>query len=160
MVFARVLSYPLAMKHPIGGLVVVLLAANLASCAAPPRLYWYKSGASQQDFARDDYQCRRENTVTGSDTTYTPPNLLFPRGLVTTSPTVEVNSDLFGRCMAARGWSLQEAASSSVSPTPASAPSPAPSSPSKKRDLKDVPECAWGEYWHSVKKQCVKIGTD
>jgi hypothetical protein len=156
------------MKRSNGTLVLVLLAASLVSCTPslpPPRLYWNKAGASQQDFARDDYQCRRENTVTGSDTTYTPPSLFFPGGIVTTTPTVEVNTDLFGRCMAARGWPLQPAASSSVSPIPAPpqaspAPVATPSSPSKKRDLKDQPECGWGEYWHSVKKQCVKIGTD
>lgn len=146
------------MKHQNGWLVLVLLAASLTACTTAPPLYWYKSGATQQDFARDDYQCRRENTVTGSDTTYTPPNLFFPRGTVTTTPTVEVNADLFGRCMAARGWSLQPAASSYVQPAPA--PAATPSSPPTKRDLKNQPECDWGEYWHSVKKQCVKIGTD
>src|SRR5574338_492834 len=128
-------------------LALILLAVTLAACATPsPQLYWYKAGASQQDFARDDYQCRRENTVTGSDITYTPPNPFLPGGMVTTTPTVDVNADLFARCMNARGWSLQEAPRTYVQPAV-----PAPPDPPKKRNLKEQPECDWGQYWHSVK---------
>ena len=146
------------MARRTGGAVLFALAVSVASCAPsapPPRLYWYKAGASQQDFARDDYQCRRENTVTGSETTYTPPNFLLPGGAVTSTPTVEVNPDLFARCMNARGWYLQPAATSA--PRPAFT---APPEPPKKRNLRDQPECDWGQYWHSVKKQCVPIGTN
>lgn len=153
------------MKRPNGGFVLVLLAASLAACTPAPPLYWYKTGATQQDFARDDYQCRRENTVTGSDTTYTPPNIFSPYGSATTTPTVEVNADLFARCMNARGWYLQPAATHAPPECDPGyfydrAKSLCVPTTAKKRDLKNQPECAWGEYWHSVKKQCVKIGTD
>jgi hypothetical protein len=156
------------------GVHVSAVLLVLTACAPSPRLYWYKAGATQQDFARDDYQCRRENTMTGSDTIYTAPNTLFPGGMVMTAPTAEVDPDLYARCMAARGYILQQEAEAapapSVPPTPrptptSSSPTPIPpasnvNAPAKKPDSKTVPLCPWGEYFSSVQKKCVSIGSE
>jgi hypothetical protein len=89
------------MRLALSLLVLALLAS---ACAAPsPPLYWHKTGATQHDFFRDDYECRRETTVTGVETTYTRPNVFQPGGALTSTPTQQVNQDMFLRCMGARG---------------------------------------------------------
>jgi hypothetical protein len=51
---------------------------------------------TQQDFARDDYRCRRENVVTGY-------NSGVFLGSVYTDPYTYVDRDMYARCMNAHG---------------------------------------------------------
>jgi hypothetical protein len=87
--------------------VRVFLLVAIAGCAPVTKVYWYKEGATQQDFYRDDYQCRRETSVTSYDTYRTPPNLLYPGGITTTTPSTDVDRNMYARCMAARGYSRE-----------------------------------------------------
>jgi hypothetical protein len=69
---------------------LALGALLLAGCA---QFVWVKSGASQQDFQRDAYECERDMRQSG----------YFGRGL---SAAIESMS-FQQRCMVARGWSKQ-----------------------------------------------------
>jgi len=81
-----------------------LLPLVAAACARErvPDRQWYKPYVSYtaEDFARDDYQCRRENLVTS----YSSTRVL---GTVHTIPDTEVDRDMYARCMNARGWQYQ-----------------------------------------------------
>jgi hypothetical protein len=78
---------------PRSGLGLALLALVVSGCASSaPQLYCYKAGASNQEFFQDDYQGRRETSMTGVQTTYTPPNWVYPRGAVTSTPSTQVNA--------------------------------------------------------------------
>jgi hypothetical protein len=96
----------------------------------------------QPAYDRDWYECQRENTHSAA---YVNPYF--------GSAGPKVDYSMAQSCMRARGW--QSVSSEQQRPQP----QPAPYTPTK-RDLKKQPDCDWGEYWHSVKKQCVKIGTD
>jgi hypothetical protein len=72
----------------------------LVGCA---QKVWYKPGATQQDFAVDNYACEKDARQSG----------YFGTGLVG-----QINfEDFQGRCMVAHGWSL-----SNPSARPAAAP--------------------------------------
>jgi hypothetical protein len=59
-------------------------------------MVWERPGATQQDFARDSYECERDMRQSGH----------FGTGIVG-----ELNAQAFQeRCMVARGWSKQQAA--------------------------------------------------
>ena len=108
----------------------------------------------QTAYDRDWYECQRENTHAA---TYVNPYY--------GSSGAEVDYSMAQSCMRARGWQPVGSEQQRPQPTPSSYTQPASPSDSdtqspRKRDLKDIPLCEWGEYWHSVKKQCVKIGTD
>ena len=67
-------------------------ALLLAGCA---RFVWVKSGASQQDFQRDTYECERDMRQSG----------YFGTGFA-----AAINAQNFQeRCMVARGWFKQRA---------------------------------------------------
>lgn len=78
-------------------LTVALVGTLLAGCA--PRL-WAKPGGTQEEFARDKYQCLSEASYVGQQTyvnTYSGYS----------QPGAYVNYGLFHSCMEARGWQLR-----------------------------------------------------
>jgi hypothetical protein len=84
-------------------LFALLLVLAVSACARVPerQRYWYKPTVNytSEDFARDDYQCRRENLVTS----YRSGVIL---GTVLTIPDTDVDPDMYARCLNARGWQL------------------------------------------------------
>jgi hypothetical protein len=97
----------------------------------------------QTAFDSDWYECQRENTHSAS---YVSPYF--------GSSGAEVDYNMAQSCMRARGWQPGTAPQMSQ---PASSST---TQPTKMLDLKDRPECDWGHYYSSVKKQCVKIGSE
>ena len=142
------------MASRVAAVLALLVTFAASACTPDPQLYWHKVDGTQQDFNRDDDQCRRDTAVTSYDTNRTH-NIYVPGGGTTTIPSASIDPDMYARCMVARGYSLREAV-----PTQA----PWPTEPTKPLGedphLKDIPLCAWGEHWHSVRKQCVKIGSN
>jgi hypothetical protein len=143
------------------------LTLMVAGCAAPaPQLYWQKADITQQEFFKDDYQCRRETSETGLQTTYSPPNLLYPSGTVTTTPSTQVNTEMYARCMAARGYTLSPAVVPVSQPT---SPSNTLSQPSDLQRPSSMPAkskpkspyqlhfCDLGMAWDESLNQCVKM---
>jgi hypothetical protein len=105
----------------------------------------------QAAYDRDWYECKRENTHSA---TYVNPYY--------GSSGPEVDFSMAQSCMRARGWQPVGSQQQRSQPTPSSYTqpvSPSATQPAKKGS-KNVPLCAWGEYWHSVKKECVKIGSE
>jgi hypothetical protein len=72
----------------------LVTAAILTGCASPT--VWNKSGATQQDFATEQYACERDSRQSGG----------FDSGLI---GAIEVQG-YFNRCMVAHGWYLQDKA--------------------------------------------------
>jgi hypothetical protein len=92
------------MLHRLLSLAPLVLLVIAASACARERVLnrqWYKPNVNytREDFARDDYQCRRENLVTS----YRSGVIL---GTVHTIPDTELDPDMYERCMTARGWQL------------------------------------------------------
>lgn len=164
-------------------LTLFLAAFVGTACASPPVRYANVTNPhyGQVEFDRDWYECQRENTHVG---TY------VNRYYGTSGPEVDytmVRACMRARGWQQSVSVPQPQYVPSVSaPPPASAPPPqftpvptpspavptttlpgwkrtAPASssdPGKKPAAKDVPLCEWGEYWHSGKSQCVKIGSE
>ena len=71
---------------------LILLTTILALCGCA-KTFWVKPGATQQDFARDSYECERDARQSG----------YFGTGIAGA-----INMQAFQeRCMVARGWSKQ-----------------------------------------------------
>lgn len=69
----------------------LLLVATLTACA--PQMVWNKPGATQQDFARDSYQCEKDMRQSN----------YFGGGIAGAINAQEFQK----RCMVAAGWTLQ-----------------------------------------------------
>ena len=140
----RVLVLPLITLAACAGLVLAGCSTRYINALHPEY--------GQTAYDSDWYECQRENTHSA---TYVNPYY--------GSSGAEVNYNMAQSCMRARGWQPVGSEQQRTQPTSPSYTQPASASdtqPPRKRDLKDIPLCEWGEYWHSVKKQCVKIGTD
>ena len=82
----------------------LILLSAVAGCA--PTHVWIKTGATQQDFATDSYECERDARQSG----------YFGGGLIGA-----LNMQQFTqRCMVARGWRQQGSAEGSAAPAPPS----------------------------------------
>jgi len=82
----------------LGVLFIGLLI--LSGCATTTPMVWYKSGASQEEYSRDRYNCLREaqQPVTGS---------YVNRYAGESSGQIITNNQLYSACMNAKGWFLE-----------------------------------------------------
>jgi len=85
------------------GLVITIAVILLAACQTTPKWYWHKDGASNQDYAQDEYPCLQEAQQRVSKT-YIPPTAYEYTAAESSSGSV-TNWGLFNSCMKARGWS-------------------------------------------------------
>ncbi len=82
--------------------LIIPFVFSLTACANQQRI-WTKDGATEQDFRTDKYECEKDARQSG----------YFGGGLVGAANM----SGFASRCMEARGWSLEEQASTQESPT-------------------------------------------
>ena len=87
------------MKAP-AVLVAITTACAVSGCAAP-EYRWYKSGATQQSFNQDRYQCMQESQQRVSSS-----HVNMYGG--SSNSSVRINRGLFNACMEARGWELRQ----------------------------------------------------
>lgn len=91
------------MKRVINWLIVMSLMA-IAGCTPAT---WVKAGATQQDFAKDKYDCLQnsQQQVAGTRTRFDSScncNRQYPYS------EVKTNYQLFNSCMNAKGWTAQD----------------------------------------------------
>jgi hypothetical protein len=79
---------------------IVALAA-LSACAHGPVTVWVKPGASQSDFAQARYNCMQQSQQRVSTAFVNQYGGAANNSVIT-------NQNLFGACMNAQGWSLQQ----------------------------------------------------
>lgn len=91
--------------------IILVLASVVAcvGCATPKQ--WAKDGATQDEFARDRYQCIQESKLPYSQAYVNP----YYGG---SSQGVRFDPTLFQACMEARGYSLVDATTRHASPPP------------------------------------------
>ena len=85
----------------------LIILVLLSSCALPPQMVWYKPNAQQGEFEQAKYQCLRESQQYGSSS-YIAPNALVGGYIGSASSGSYTNEPLFGACMTAKGWRLQQ----------------------------------------------------
>jgi hypothetical protein len=81
---------------------MVSILVVISGCAKPPQKVWMKPGSTQQTFAQDRYQYIQEAKTSYSST------YVDPYTGASSSSGVRVDSGLFGACMEAKGWQLED----------------------------------------------------
>lgn len=97
--------------------IVALSILQLSGCALlnlPDNSTWVKPGATDQDFARDKYQCKRESQQAYSSSSiggssWATPGMGMGQLSGDSSSGVRTNWTLYKECLQARGWRAQEA---------------------------------------------------
>jgi len=90
------------MKKLAAVLVMVLVLAT--GCAtAPTKITWYKPGATQQDYAKDAYECTQETIVSTGEVGG--PGWIGLVMIASARQQAQTQANtLFKMCMEARGW--------------------------------------------------------
>ena len=134
----------------VSPVVVVLI---LMGCSV--QTYWRNNNPGA-NWGTDLYECTRAHSTTITSGGGTGLLGAVSAGEVGSSRTDYTMRDL---CLQSRGWyqtTSGEPARQPAEPARRTPPSPTSSKPAGK----DVPLCAWGEYWSSKSSQCVKIGEE
>ena len=79
-------------------LVLTVIVLMLAGCGGGMKNLWVKSGATEQEFQRDSYEC-------ASTSTYTSRKAGLGGGAGFYREKTDVNEDLYRACLRARGYS-------------------------------------------------------
>ena len=90
--------------------LLLILVILLSSCAQQQPMVWYKPNAQQGEFEQVRYQCLRESQQYGSSS-YIAPNAGLGGYIGSSSSGMGTNEQLFGACMNAKHWRLQQAKS-------------------------------------------------
>ncbi|MGO9018734.1 MAG: TIGR02281 family clan AA aspartic protease [Syntrophobacteraceae bacterium] len=89
------------MKRVLLGLLVIALCG----CATAPKMTWYKPGATQQDYAKDAYECNQQSQTSWSGGGTGLIGLAVMAGAQADAQNRANNT--FKMCMEARGWTGQ-----------------------------------------------------
>ena len=105
--------------------VTILQLSGCALINLPDNSTWIKPGASDQDFARDKYQCKRESQQAYSSSSiggssWATPGMGMGQLNGDSSSGVRTNWTLYRECLQARGWRAQEETMSKPSAQPLS----------------------------------------
>ena len=101
-------------------LIGLIMAATAMGACSTTQLYWFKNGATTQDYNQDKYRCMQESTrsqYSSSPVT----NLYTGKYMGQTADAGQyVDQGIFNACMEAAGWSLTAQTPVSVAPAPVS----------------------------------------
>jgi hypothetical protein len=136
-------------------IAAALCALALGGCAKR-ETFAYKAGATDADWRRDDYECRRENSM-----------VVVDRYAYVTESRLAVDRAMYVRCLEARGWQIEVGRKDEPATPVPGGPAPRPScgrgkywsTASKEcRPNSEIQACGVGFYWDTSSRQCEKVG--
>jgi len=84
-------------------LILLLSAAMLCSCATCPETGWQRSGATDEDFKKDYYECYRD----AQGLPKTAPIYGGLTGALTQMGDLASQKEVFKKCMESKGWTRE-----------------------------------------------------